>query len=243
VSAISGLATSFAVGSTVVTATSGSVSGSTTLTVTPTALESFVITPNPAFAAGVGISTQLTATGTYSDGTTANVTSIANWTSSATQVATVGPTTGLATGVSLGSATIQATIGSLTESVPLVVIGLYALPGNYKTVDNSGMCVVDVTKAINCTFATGINGISGPATFVGALPGCSLSPTCPTGPLPPYVGYGTLVGSNGQANISFSSIVTFANGTLELFDKYNPPPWVCGCSNSPLPWLVLVPVL
>lgn len=117
----SGLANALAAGGTLITATSGSVSGSTTLTVTPAIVESIAITPNPALA-GVLASTQLTATGTYSDGTTANVTSIANWSSGTPTVATVGPTTGLTTAVSHGSTTISAAIGSVTATAALSVI-------------------------------------------------------------------------------------------------------------------------
>jgi Bacterial Ig-like domain (group 2)/Galactose oxidase, central domain/Kelch motif len=117
----SGLANALAAGGTLITATSGSVSGSTTLTVTPAIVESIVITPNPA-ETGILASTQLTATGTYSDGTTANVTSTANWISGTPTVATVGPTTGLTTGVSLGSTTISAAVGSVTGTAPLSVV-------------------------------------------------------------------------------------------------------------------------
>jgi N-acetylneuraminic acid mutarotase len=126
VSATSGLAQPVAVGSTIITATSGSVAGSTTLNVTAAVLESLAITPNPTFS-GVGLTAQMTATGTYTDGTTANVTKIAQWTSSSPPIATAGPTTGVATGVSLGSATIQATIGSVTNSASVsIVAGMWA---------------------------------------------------------------------------------------------------------------------
>jgi hypothetical protein len=121
VNVTSGLANALAVGSTVITATSRSVSGSTMLTVTPAVLESIAITPNPAIV-GVGISQQLTATGTYSDSSTQNVTTAAAWSSDTPTVASVGPTTGLSTGVSSGSANISATIGSVTGKVPLSVI-------------------------------------------------------------------------------------------------------------------------
>jgi hypothetical protein len=120
VSATSGLAQTLAVGSTTITATSGSVSGSDTLNVTGAVLESFLIVPNPAFS-GVGLTTQLAATGTYSDGSTANLTTMATWASSAPAVATVGPSTGLVSGVSLGSTTISATVGSMTETGPLSI--------------------------------------------------------------------------------------------------------------------------
>ena len=121
VSATSGLARAVAVGSDVITARFGSLAGSATLNVTAAILESVSITPNPALA-GVGIATQFTATGTYSGGTTANVTSAAIWSSSAPTIATIGPTTGLADGVSLGSATISATVGLLTKAASLTVV-------------------------------------------------------------------------------------------------------------------------
>jgi Bacterial Ig-like domain (group 2)/Putative Ig domain/Galactose oxidase, central domain/Kelch motif len=117
INASSGLATAVAVGSSAITATLGSVSGSAALDVTAAVLES-IISINPT-ACGAGLSTQLVATGTYSDGTTTNVTSLANWMSSTPTVATVNPTTGLATCVSTGSTTITATVGSVTKSSSL----------------------------------------------------------------------------------------------------------------------------
>jgi hypothetical protein len=128
VGANSGLADTLAAGFTMITATSGSVSASTTLTVTPAILESIAITPNPALT-DIGIASQLTATGTYSDGSTENVTSAANWVSSVPSVATVGPTTGLVTGVSLGSTMISATIGLVTENTSLAAVSNTWSPG------------------------------------------------------------------------------------------------------------------
>jgi N-acetylneuraminic acid mutarotase len=126
----SGLAQTVAVGSTVVTAKSGSVSGSATLTVTPAILEKIVIAPNPAYS-GVGLVLQLTAAGTYSDATTANDTTVATWTSSTPSVATVDSATGLTTGVSLGSSTVTASIGSVTTTVSLSIItGKWVLTGS-----------------------------------------------------------------------------------------------------------------
>jgi hypothetical protein len=137
INASSGLANALAAGSTVITATSGAISGSTTMTVTPAVVESIAITPSPATAV-IGIvatTTQLTATGTYSDGTSQNVTTSANWTSDTPSTVTVGPTTGLATGSSLGSANIIATMGSVTATVPLsVVTNAWVLTGSMSTV-------------------------------------------------------------------------------------------------------------
>ena len=125
VDATSGLATAVAVGSTEITAMSGAVSGSSTLNVTAAILESLLISPDPAFS-GIGLNTQLTVTGTYSDASTANVTGMATWTSDMPSVATVGPATGLATGVSLGSTTINAAVGSLTPASALLSITVNA---------------------------------------------------------------------------------------------------------------------
>jgi N-acetylneuraminic acid mutarotase len=133
----SGLAQTLAAGPTIITATSGSVSGSSTLNVTAAILESFVIVPNPAYS-GVGLTNQLTATATYSDATTANVTTMATWTSSTPSVASVGPTTGLVSGVSLGSTTISATIGTLTETGPLSITANVWHPGGSLTTERVG---------------------------------------------------------------------------------------------------------
>lgn len=118
--ASSGLAQALTVGSTVINAASGSVSGSTSLNVSAAVLVSLAIAPNPAFS-GIGLNTQLTATGTYSDASTANVSAMAVWSSSVTAVATVG-TTGVATGVSLGGSTISASIGTLTPATVALTV-------------------------------------------------------------------------------------------------------------------------
>src|SRR5208337_3251537 len=98
-------------------ATSGSIVGSTSLTVTAPVLVSIAVTPaNPSIAAGQ--TQQFTATGAYSDGSHQNLT--ATWTSSATSVATIGGS-GLATAVAAGSTTIQATSGSIVGSTTLIV--------------------------------------------------------------------------------------------------------------------------
>jgi len=68
-----GLASAVAPGAAIITATSGSISGHTTLTVTAAVLASIAVTPeNPSIANG--LTKQFTATGIYSDGTSANIT-------------------------------------------------------------------------------------------------------------------------------------------------------------------------
>lgn len=120
INANTGLANGVAVGSAIITATSGSVSGNATLTVTPAILESIAVTPNST-TSGVDITTQLTATGTYSDSSTANVTNTAAWLSDTPSVAAVGAVTGLVTGVAPGSANITATVASVTGNAAVSI--------------------------------------------------------------------------------------------------------------------------
>ena len=118
VDAVSGLATAVTPGSATVSAAVGSVVGSAVVTVVPAALQSIALTPNP-LAVGIGIARRLTATGTYSDGSTRDLTSVMTWNALSQAIATV--TGGLVTGVSLGSTSITATAGSLSASVPVNV--------------------------------------------------------------------------------------------------------------------------
>ena len=77
-------------------------------------LTSIVVTPaNPSILTGA--SQQFTATGTYSDGSTQDITSQAIWTSSDTAVATIDAG-GLATGISAGTTMISASLAGVTGS-------------------------------------------------------------------------------------------------------------------------------
>src|SRR6185369_12856618 len=88
-----GTATSLAAGTTTITATSGLISGSTTLTVTPATLQSIAVTPaNPSIA--IGKFQQFTATGTYSDNSTQDLTTAVTWSSSDTAMAVISNAAG-----------------------------------------------------------------------------------------------------------------------------------------------------
>jgi hypothetical protein len=93
------------------------------VTINPVALVSLAVTPaNPSIAAGTTV--QFTATGTYNNGGSQNLTTSATWSSSATGVATISGTAGsqgLATGASPGTTTISAVAGSVSGSTPLTV--------------------------------------------------------------------------------------------------------------------------
>jgi hypothetical protein len=82
-------------------------------------LQSIAITPTFT-AAAVGQTRQFTATGTYSDGSTQNVTATASWSSSVAEVASINAQ-GIATGVAVGATTIAATLGSVSAQTGLNV--------------------------------------------------------------------------------------------------------------------------
>ena len=83
-------------------------------------LSSIAVTPASASVVA-GSTLQFTATGSYSDGTTKDLTSTVNWTSSDASKATIAATSGLATGVAAGTATITATSGSISGTDMLTV--------------------------------------------------------------------------------------------------------------------------
>lgn|GEM_PF-476838 len=115
-----GLATGVGEGETTITATQGEITGSATLTVTaPVTLDSIAVAPSTA-SITIGGTQQFTATGTYSDGSTADLSTEVAWASSNTSVATIDGA-GMATGVSVGTVTITATLDSLTASAELTV--------------------------------------------------------------------------------------------------------------------------
>ncbi len=143
----SGLATGVASGSATIRATSGLLSGSASLTVTaPPVLTSIAVTPSSP-SVSVGSTQQFTATGTYSDSSTQNITSSVTWTSSASSVATIS-TSGLATVASTGSSIIRAALGSVSGST-----GLTGVPQTAKyvtfTAGDSGSSVSSTTYLNN----------------------------------------------------------------------------------------------
>jgi hypothetical protein len=89
-------------------------------TTAPTAaIVSIAITPENPPNVPVHSNIQFTATATYSDGKTADITNTANWMGFNNTVLTVS-STGLVYGVSAGSAKINATMGTVS-SLPVTV--------------------------------------------------------------------------------------------------------------------------
>ena len=85
-------------------------------------LASITVTPaDPSIA--IGATQQFTATGTYSDTSTKDITSQATWTSTSAAAATISPA-GLATAACPGSTTIAAALSNISGQTTLTVTGL-----------------------------------------------------------------------------------------------------------------------
>ena len=110
-----GNVTGLAAGTTQVIASYLGVVGETTLTVTDAILVAITISPlHPAVA--IGATLQLAAIGTFSDGSSVDITHQCTWHSNNTNVITV-TSTGLITGVAGGSCQISATLDSVSGVV------------------------------------------------------------------------------------------------------------------------------
>jgi 6-phosphogluconolactonase (cycloisomerase 2 family) len=115
----SGLATAVSAGTTTITATLGTFSGTTNLKVTGVTLVSVEVTPtNPSIA--LGATEQFAATGVYSDNSTQNLTTAVTWNSATPGVATIN-TAGLATSVAAGSSVITASYQGVSGTTTLTV--------------------------------------------------------------------------------------------------------------------------
>jgi hypothetical protein len=114
-----GMATAKAIGTISITAIYESVRGSSTLTIAPHALVSIAVTPqSPPLTPNHSV--QLSALGTFTDGTSQDLSSMVTWSSTPNGVLTISGA-GLATGNSPGTATVTASNGSITGSDTLAV--------------------------------------------------------------------------------------------------------------------------
>ncbi len=115
----SGLATGVAAGSAAITASMSGISGNEALSVTARVASAIAISPNPGSIV-MGATQQFTATATYKDGSTGNVTSMVSWTVANPAVTSISAD-GLATPAASGSTTITASLNGVSASDPLTV--------------------------------------------------------------------------------------------------------------------------
>ncbi|HJV36322.1 MAG TPA: Ig-like domain-containing protein, partial [Geomonas sp.] len=112
-------------GTTTVSAALGSVSASTQLTVKDSSVTLLSIDVQPAIPSiPVGVQQPFTATGTYSDGTTEDLTAAAVWTTDQPTVAAISNVSGskgVATTIAQGTATITASVGTVSGNTQLTV--------------------------------------------------------------------------------------------------------------------------
>jgi len=119
----SGLVKGVAAGSATITATLGSVTGSTSVTVTAPSISSISVTPDDVTLA-IGVGQQYLASAIYSDGSIQDLVTGVTWTSSNTNVATID-SNGLATTLASGTTTITATVGTFTDSSVITVVSAH----------------------------------------------------------------------------------------------------------------------
>ena len=115
-----GLVTGSSAGTSTITATIGSKSGSAVATVSAAMLQTISLTPLTASIA-TGQTQAFNANGLFSDGSQTDITNAVSWASSATNFATVDQA-GLATGASAGASTISASSGAATPGTAALTV-------------------------------------------------------------------------------------------------------------------------
>jgi hypothetical protein len=205
-----GLAMGLAPGTTKIQATSGNVSGSATLTVTAATLISIAVTaPNLSIAKGT--SEQFTATGTFSDNSTQNLTSSVTWSSQNTGMVTI-TAGGLASAVATGTSKIQAVSEAISGSTTLTVTSA-ALVSIAVTAPN-----LSIAKGTSEQFtATGTFSDDSTQNITGSVTWSSQSAgvaTITAGGMATAVGTGTSSIKAVSGAISGSATLTVTSATL-----------------------------
>jgi uncharacterized protein YjdB len=223
----SGLITAVAAGSSTLTATFAGKTATAQATVSAATLSSIAVSPATSTIA-VGATQQFVAVATYSDNTTAIVTSSATWTSANTAIATV-LNTGMAAGVTPGVTTITATVGAQSGSATLTVTALPVPPP-------VAVAPVPLGRAANFAVLAGtsLTNNSGGTTLITGDVGSPSQTTSPT-VAPGYTNYqsGAIL-DNGLADLqvaitdanSRTCDVTFA-GDIDLGGATLPPGVYC----------------
>ena len=220
-----GLAASASLGSSTITATMGSVSGNTLLTVTAAQLVSIAVTPIN-MSVPLGTLQQYTATGTYTDNTTKDITSSVTWSSSKTGTATV-TSSGSLTARGLGSSTISAVSGSITGSTTATislanVVSVVLQPANATIANGTNLQYAAIAtfndgSTLNVTFASGINWTSSTTSVATIGPASGLAVSKGVGASMIGVSFGTFDDTStlNVSNATIASIsVSPANTTI-----------------------------
>jgi uncharacterized protein YjdB len=186
--------------------------GSSGPTLVSKTITSIAVTPNPASIA-VGATQQLTATATYSDSSTANISTAVTWTSSAASVATVN-SSGMASAVATGSATITATLTGVSGSTALTVTAAPVTISSIAVTPATQSITAGATQQFTAT-ATYSDGTTGNVTSTAAwTSSASSTATINTAGLATAVAAGSttitasLNGVSGTAALTVTAAVT-----------------------------------
>ncbi|WP_188055588.1 Ig-like domain-containing protein [Oryzomonas rubra] len=155
-----GLATALAAGTTTISATFGGISGTALLTATAPVLQSIAVSPAKPSVLSL-TKTAFTATGTYSDGTTGDITSQVTWGSSNTNAAPA-PAAGTTVTSAPGTTTISATLGSVSGAATLKVTGgtltSFSISPNSQTLVKGTMGRISATGVFSDSTTRDITG-------------------------------------------------------------------------------------
>lgn len=224
-----GLVTAVALGSLMVFASSNSISASTTVNVQPAVLSSITVHPASEKIAQL-TSQQFQAIGTYTDGTTHNMTGKVSWTSSNTTVANIAGN-GLASALAPGSTSITASLDSISASTTLEVTnatlvsisirpsGRTIAPVTKLSFNATGLFSDNTTQVItrDCTWtsdnqAVATIGLRGTATAVGpGTANISASLNGVVSSVPLYVSSATLTSISVTPATAVLAPTTFVN--------------------------------
>ncbi|MGH8337035.1 MAG: Ig-like domain-containing protein, partial [Gammaproteobacteria bacterium] len=223
-----GLATSVGTGSANIQASMNSVPGSTKLTVTSAVVVSVAVTPaNQTIAQGVP--QPFTATATFSDQSTQNVTASATWNSMQPTIASV-TATGVVTGLKQGSLSIQATFDNVPGSTNLSVSGV-SLLGVIVSPQNPAIADAGATQTFAATgkfsdgstqTLTSLASWSSTSTAVARVNGAGVatSATLGSGTTAAFTQIQATVGAvSGESLLSVSSHT--GNGFAGVFTQHN----------------------
>lgn len=201
-------------------------SGNSNTNPAPPALVSIAITPGSA-SISKGLTQQFSAKGTYSDNSTADLTSSASWSSGATAVASIDPHSGLATAVATGSASITATSGTVSASAAVSVTA--AVVESINISPNPAYAGIGVNRqlAAIATYSDGTTGdVSSSAAWVSSA--TSVANVGPTTGLvtASALGSATITASIGSITssgpLSVVSKVWTPTGQPNIFHAANP---------------------
>ena len=158
-----GLATAVGAGYTQVMAESGGITATSDMTVTipgstsgttGSTIVSLAIIPGSQSVASPTQTTQFLAIGTTSSATTVNLTGQVAWSSSSTQIATIGVATGLATAVGQGSTTITAIYTNSTGGTVVAGTATFTVTGG-TTEKYTAVAITPGTQGLSASGQTG----------------------------------------------------------------------------------------